>query len=234
MKMRNAVGPCLVLVVLVFALPARAQRTVTMGSGNDVGFIGMAHWGACTGGAGVATICAAGTLINLRDDGACGGLNNNVIINAGDGNDSVSQAPNNSYDPGSAGCGIHSWDTLTYNSHWLDIYGQGGADILQGAHGSDDTQVHGGDGNDYCYNYSSIGWVLGENNNDQLISSTTGGSDGLLGASGDDCLTDSSNSVASGGFDCGTTGESTGDYYTTNNASIEVHCEHTTSCCGIC
>jgi len=229
-KQRIVWATCAVLFgILTQTAPARADYTLGTYSSSEVnGVIGMAAWGGCA--TEIPTICLnTGRAVNLLVGAGCTGhLDSNVVITG-------TSAANHIWmitASGSPGyCGITNWDPIQYGGYYLDIYGAAGDDELEGAPGSGDTWVHGDAGNDLCYNYSSIGELYGSDGNDDLISDTTGSSDALSGENNSDCLWDTSNSVLTNGFDCGA---DTNDLYQVNNASIEMNCEHSTNCCGVC
>lgn len=215
----------------LLAMPSVVEAAdFTLDSGSNCAVIGLAVWG----GVGMRpTMCwrtSAGveTLVALRSDNSSGAMNQGVKILGGGGNDTIWMVPFNAYNPPTnCDCGVTGWYKMDYNGWWLDIYGEAGADLLEGAVDSGDTWVFGGTGNDICYNYSTVGAVNGNGDHDDLVSDTTGGSDELYGETGNDCLWDTS-----GTFSACNCGGQTPDYRHQNHTCTS--CSATIDCCGIC
>jgi hypothetical protein len=213
----------------IFAVDSSALASTTEygTSGDDTVLIGLAVWG----GVGMRpTMCLNDTtLVALRSDGSTGALNQFVKIDTLAGMDAVEFVPRNTYTPPvDRDCGLSTWNKMLYDGYPLDVYTGDGVDYVLGAVDAGDTFVRGREQADFLYNFSSIGRLYGNAGNDWLNSFTTGGSDGLYGGDGDDCLSDSSNSAIV--FDC-QAGAS--DKYDSRNASIESNCETTTTTCDI-
>ena len=214
---------------LGMARPASALTTITLDGASNGFVIGMAG--------GTARICwrdSGGNeqLQSLRTSGT-GPLNDDVVIAASGGNDggylvqSAGHTPHPSHD-----CGITSWDPLQYDGHFLDIHGGDGLDVLQGAVGAGDTRLSGGNGNDILYQYSSIGHLYGDADNDELVSDASspgmGSSQVLSGSTGADCLWDVNGTSTS--CDCG--GQVVDNRHQSHSCS---NCDATpVLCCGLC
>jgi Ca2+-binding RTX toxin-like protein len=131
--------------------------------------------------------------------GTSSGLSDDFNVNGGNGNDHITVLDVAVADPCASGLS----QPPTYGGHFLDIYGNGGSDIIfERALGSVDTYLIGGDQNDQLISNSSISRLFGGEGNDQLDAAAgASASDALFGENGNDCLHDASNSYVS--FDCG-------------------------------
>lgn len=210
-------------VVSVLGSPSGAFANYSSTGGSDYAVVGM------VGTQAVICMSTGGTETSAVLGGSSG-LSASVALDMLGGADTVIMVRTSGYNPGSAhDCGNSSWNPLLYNGFAFDIYGNTGNDNLQG--GTGNTWVSGDDDNDYVYGFSSIGYIYGEFGDDQVLSLSSGGSDGLFGGYGIDCLTDSSNTVTGPGyFDC----QVGSDNYTSSNSSIQSNCENAVGCCGIC
>ena len=227
----------LVAGVILLAENRVSAATHSLSSWNDTAYLGMVN---VTGVGVVAAMCwrhgntGVETLVVLRAGGGTGGLNEDIEIAVGEGNDFINVVRTSGVSPpSSADCSTAvtgTWSTLIANGYTVRIDGWSGNDIIEGPGGSTPAELLGYTGNDWLYNYSSVGEASGESGDDEIISSGSGSSEVLLGGAGGDCLWDGNNAAST--YDCGT-GPGT-DYYYYTNASIQTNCDSSALCCGLC
>jgi len=236
--MRRKYGVILVVACFVLVWKSTASAaTHSLSSWNDTAYVGMVN---VSGVGVVAAMCwrhgstGVESLVVLRSGGGTGGLNEDVEIAAGEGNDFVhvvrtsGVTPPSSVDCSTAVTG--TWSTLIANGYTVRIDAWSGNDTVEGPGGATATELLGYSGDDWLYNYSSVGEVSGESGNDEIISSGSGSAEVLRGGDGGDCLWDGNNAAST--FDCGS-GSGT-DYYYYTNASIQTNCDSSALCCGLC
>ncbi|MBZ0120408.1 MAG: hypothetical protein K8H88_25680 [Sandaracinaceae bacterium] len=226
------------------ASPAAAltQRYDDSSSQNELIYVGMVD--VVGDGLGrVPVACYDGPLSNdfYYVLGNTSGLSDDYEIHgdsstAGTGVDTMILIGTNGYTPPSSDyCASGSWRTgswnvLSYNGFYLDLYGDGGNDweLDSGTASGLATYLMGGAGNDYLELNGSGGAAYGEAGADTIYAlSGSGSGETLNGGSGSDCLWDASNSFSS--FDCGA------DTDTRNNGNTGTsNCESSDPCCGFC
>jgi hypothetical protein len=181
-------------VMAASAAPAHALTTATNPYTNDTTALYMGYISAW-GGTYVIMVRLSDSSCSTSYVGGSS-LNDNVAIYGGNATDFITLA--RSGYPQSA-CGV-TISSATYNGHYVDVYGQGGVDYLEGGAGSDDW-LFGGAGNDNIRTYSPQGHISGDDGDDYLVSYASSSNDATLGGSGNDCLYDWSGAAST--FDCG-------------------------------
>ncbi len=219
MKKAMAGGVLAVLAFVAFVPQAEAVVGKVGTGGGDEIFVGCVDTGAgyrlqwCLNG-GISQIFTSWT---MSDD---------VWVAGDDGSDFIQVTyKNNAYfDNLDCGDGTNrNWGPPNFNGHYLDVYGENDGDTVFGSAG--DTWATGDLGSDYVKNYGSIGHTYGDENDDDVISASTGGSETLSGGSGNDCVDDRTDTWSS--FLCGTGT----DYGTSQPAGAS--CDFLIGCCDI-
>jgi hypothetical protein len=123
------------------------------------------------------------------------GLTDDIQVHGGGGVDALHIISGQTTCPG--------WNLgpLSYNGHYLDLYGDGGDDEVLNSQGTGDTHLHGGDGNDLLDVLFLTGSLFGEGGDDKLYSHGTFSNEVFFGGAGNDCIQD--NSGAAAVIDCG-------------------------------
>lgn len=207
-----------VLAVLAFAaFVPQAQAVVgKAGTANaDTIYVGCVD----TGSGYRLQWCLNGVISQIFSTCA---MSDDVWVAGDDGSDLIQVTYKNSTYFDNLDCGdgtSRNWGPPTFNGHYLDVYGENDGDDVFGSAG--DTWATGDGGADYVKNYGSIGLSYGDENDDTVISASTGGSETLSGGTGNDCVDDRTDTWSS--FSCG----SGTDYAT----SAPGDCEYSISCC---
>jgi Ca2+-binding RTX toxin-like protein len=205
--------------------------TVNLASTANCVFIGMAVWG---GQSSRPTLCWAesnGTehMVALRSDSGNGPMNQDVLVYALGGNDTVEFAPSNSvWPPTSCDCNSEgTWNKLIYDGHFLDVLMGDGADLVNGPRDSGDSYCYGDGGDDQLYSWSSIGRLYGGSGADALVMAASGSTIQLWGNDGNDCL-QAGDSYQT--LDCGSGTDARYSGNTSHNNCEQVEYQ----CCGFC
>lgn len=236
MRERMLMGVMVAAILFTWTSGASAL-TVSRGIGtsaNDIMYVGMCDPKGDGTHTYVVCFCFSGSLgytpgvTSLQDDyeihgdsaDTSTGADTMIVVG------SNTTLPGNCSNTGAGGpVDNATWSNLAYNGHYLDFYGDGGNDTeLYDGGGSHNTWLHGGAGNDFVVQASTVGSARGDDGNDFVEGITGGSSDVLQGGNGDDCLYDSNNSWST--FDCG---PGTDTYQSTDTAT-KTACETSGNC----
>ncbi|GAB4109998.1 MAG: hypothetical protein OHK0013_45790 [Sandaracinaceae bacterium] len=227
-------GAFVALFALVGASRAEAQLTVNMNNNNSsCVYIGMAVWG----GVGMRpAVCwrddstASENLVPLRTTATSGPMNQNVVLNALGGADSIDFAASSNPAPAACDCGIGgNWEKIQFDGYYFDVNLGDGTDLINGPRDPGDSWLSGDAGADELYSWSSIGRLYGGAGDDELVMSASGSAVQLYGQSDNDCL---QAGAVYGVLDCGS---GTDRRYSGNTSPSPVSCENVEiQCCGFC
>lgn len=224
-------------VIMMVAATAKAETAVY--AWNDAAhtvYVGMVDHGpgtsakpwACWDGpsANDALWALLGTTSGLDDDYA---VHANHPTSGNYYNDTIFVIRSSTAVAGDCAPDAGNWTALTFNGRYLDVYGDGGNDVV--ANGSGDSIASGGDGNDSVGNYSCVGAASAHGNagNDDVWG-YAGNCDDLFGEAGDDCLDDTNNTWST--YNCG--GHTNGDEFQQNDddSATPTGCETPVESCG--
>lgn len=223
MTQRIVVGVLSAAVILAVAIgltPSARALSVQRGtSSSDTIYVGMVNhdgstkaWACIDSAGGTDSWVSIGTASGLNDDWAIYGDNTSGTGVA----DTMTVIRGSTTIGGYCAPNTGTWGALAYNGHYLDMYGDNGADLMKG--GTGDGFVRGNADNDDVYHYSSLGDARGEGGTDDVFGASGVGED-LYGGDGDDCLDDFNdlNSVEN----CEA---SANDWYYTSNMGVS-NCE---------
>jgi hypothetical protein len=217
------------------ASPAEAQAEFDLDGAGNCFIVGMVQSNAEGYGPFMCWRDQNGEeqLVGIRSDGGAGSeLDQDVWIDGSDGNDSGSLVPFDDWGgPSQCDCAddvTGNWDKLVFDGHYVVLYGNGGDDALQCGPDSETCGALGAAGDDILYNYSTVGYLDGGGDDDQLVDDSGGSVNTLWGQEGNDCLMDIDGTFQD--CDCG---DSIGNGDLRYSQHFCDSCESTTSCCGL-
>lgn len=186
MRSLSAIG----VVVLAWGVwSASAEAFVVNGTSSaDAILVGMINQ---DGTGQKAWVCVDnGSSGSWTQVGDTSGLTSGGQVNGGAGNDVMAVVSSKGLSSVPTHCQVsgQSWHELLYGAYYVDLYGEGDNDTLSDGGGAHNTFLLGGDGNDALQQVSTIGYLAGENGNDNLYGWAIGGYDVLNGNAGTDCL----------------------------------------------
>lgn len=170
-------------------------------------------------------VCINGTFTALGPIG--GSLDDDYIIDGLGAADTMQVIRSTTTSSGSCAAGAGAtWLALSYGTHWLDLDGNSGNDVVQGGNG--DTHAVGGANDDVVTQWNAAGRAYGGSGDDDLFGEA-GTGDWLSGEGDSDCL---QSTVSSGWatFNCGTTGTDNDIAAPENTGTTD--CESEASSCG--
>ena len=153
------------------AAALRIVRTPIFGGNATLGVLGTSTWLAVQPpSGGTCTFFLVSNVAHLNDD---------LEVYGSEGSDWIQVVRA----PGTNACG--AWQPVNYDGHSVDIYGQGGADVIIG--GPDIDYIHGGSGDDLIYGNWIAAFVDGNDGNDYIYGYGAP-FDSLSGGNGNDHL----------------------------------------------
>jgi Ca2+-binding RTX toxin-like protein len=197
----NVRRACVLIGTLAGVLAATSSDANAFQSlGNPFGSVPTRIFiGATSSGNSFVIWCAAPSRVVTQQIGNASGLFESFQINGANANDDITILASSAGDSCASGLS----QAPVYGSHFIDIAGSGGADIMTiGPTASNaDSFAFGGNANDLITSFSPISQLFGGSQNDVVKSMSFSSSDSLFGEDGDDCLYDRNKSYQT--LNCG-------------------------------